>query len=348
MAKNYLRLLLMIFLGILNMRETFSQDIQFSQFYAAPIFLNPAMTGATELTRIGINYRNQWPGLNHSFNSYSAYIDHYVFDYNSGIGLIINGNRESLAQLATNEVGIAYSYNLKISEDINWRFGGQASFITRDAYFGDLVFGSMIDIGSGTIGGISDELSGIALDYNHRFMNYHFGTMFTTRNAWLGLSAHNITEPNVSFVDDGISALPVKYSVHGGYRFQLGYGAINNTFSNTRQERSLSLGFNYKQQAPFNQLDVGAQLFLDPLVVGVWYRGLPTKYNLPNNEAIIGLVGVSLPSGIDIGYSYDFTISNLNLRNSGGAHEISMRYSFLWGDPKNRNQRARTIPCFHY
>jgi len=90
------------------------------------------------------------------------------------------------------------------------------------------------------------------------------------------------------------------------------------------------------------------QLFLDPLVLGVWYRGLPIKNNLPNNEAIIGLMGVSLEGGLDIGYSYDITVSKLGLRNSGGAHEVSVTYSFHLGDPKNRNQRARNIPCFRY
>lgn len=59
--------------------EIKAQDIQFSQFYAAPLYLNPAMTGASEMTRIGVNYRNQWPGLDQTFNAYSAYADHYIF-----------------------------------------------------------------------------------------------------------------------------------------------------------------------------------------------------------------------------------------------------------------------------
>ena len=87
---------------------------------------------------------------------------------------------------------------------------------------------------------------------------------------------------------------------------------------------------------------------MSPLVLGVWYRGLPTKNNLPNNEAVIGLVGVSLENGLDIGYSYDVTISKLGLKNSGGAHEISLTYTFLWGDEKSRNQKSKVIPCFKY
>ena len=97
-------LYIVVFLGLCF--KAAAQDTQYSQFYAAPLYLNPALTGSTQLTRIGINYRNQWPGLDQSFNSYSAYIDHYMFDYNSGIGLIFNGSQESMAQLSTNEIGL--------------------------------------------------------------------------------------------------------------------------------------------------------------------------------------------------------------------------------------------------
>ncbi|KPQ18044.1 MAG: T9SS substrate secretin [Algoriphagus marincola HL-49] len=324
-----------------------AQDVQYSQFYAAPLYLNPALTGGSELTRIGVNYRNQWPGLDQSFNSYSFYIDHYVFDYNSGIGLIFNGNQESMANLSTNEIGLSYAYKLQLGEDTYFRLGGQASYMQRDAFFSDLVFGTQIDIINGTVGGITDELDGVPIDSRYSFFDFAVGGMFYTKNIWLGASAHHLGEPNISFVEDQISELPMKLSLQGGIKFDL-TGGRRDYFTHAYQERAISFAFNYKQQDPFNQLDIGTQLYLDPLVLGLWYRGLPTKNALPNNEALIALIGVSLPSGLDIGYSFDYTVSKLGLRNSGGAHEVSVTYRFLWGDPKSRNQRARTIPCFRY
>lgn len=324
-----------------------SQDVQYSQFYAAPLYLNPALTGATELTRIGMNYRNQWPGLDHSFNSYSAYIDHYIFDYNSGIGLIFNGNQESMANLSTNEIGLSYAYRLKLSDKFYFRLGAQASYMQRDALFSELVFGTMIDIVNGNIRDITDELNGIPLDSRYSFVDYAIGGMLYNDKFWLGASAHHLTEPNVSFIQDQSSVLPMKVSFQGGYKMSLTPGG-RDYFTHSFQERSLSFAFNYKQQDPFNQLDLGTEVYLHPLVLGLWYRGMPTKNSLPNNEAIIGVVGISLESGLDIGYSYDFTISKLSQRNSGGAHEISIRYNFLWGDPGKRNQRSRIIPCFRY
>lgn len=335
---------LLIFL--LSWNLVTAQDMQYSQFYAAPLYLNPAFAGSTELTRIGANYRNQWPGLDQSFVSYSAYIDHYMFDINSGVGLIVNSTRESQSRLSTNEVGLAYSYKLHLGLDSYLRFGGQASFITRDAYFGDLIFGSQLDIDRGYVDDFSGEL--MAADYKHSFVDYNFGMLFHTQMMWFGISGHHLSEPNTSFVDGNISQLPMKLSAHGGIKFSLGEGMINNYYSNTRQERSAFFAFNYKHQDPFNQLDVGAQLFVEPLILGVWYRGFPVKYNLPNNESIVGLLGVALSSGIDIGYSFDFTASKLSLGSSAGAHEFSIRYSFLYGDPKDRNKKSTIIPCFRF
>jgi len=325
-----------------------AQDVQYSQFYSAPLYLNPALTGSTELTRVGINYRNQWPGLNNSFNSYSAYIDHYIFDYNSGVGVIFNGSQESMANLSTVEVGLNYAYRLKISDKLYFRLGAQASYMVRDAFFSNLVFGSMIDIISGgVVGDFRDLLqeAGVPIDSRHSFFDYAAGGLFYNDKFWLGGSVHHLTEPNISFIDVETSILKRKFSLQGGYKASLVPGG-RDYLTNAFQERSISFAFNYKQQDPFNQLDLGTQLSLHPLVVGIWYRGMPTKNGLPNNESIIGLVGVSLDSGLDLGYSYDFSISKLGQRNTGGAHEISVRYNFFFGDPKSRNLRARTIPCF--
>ncbi|PZX58096.1 PorP/SprF family type IX secretion system membrane protein [Algoriphagus chordae] len=339
---RYIWVLFVLIFGVAK-----AQDTQYSQFYAAPLYLNPALTGASELTRIGINYRNQWPGLDQNFNSYSAYIDHYIFDYNSGIGLIFNGSQESMANLSTNEIGLSYAYRLKLSEETFFRIGGMVSYMQRDALFTDLVFGSQIDITNGTIGGITDELNGIPIDSRYSFVDYSVGGMFYSDKIWLGVSAHHLSEPNTSFVDDQISKLPMKLSAQGGIKFDLA-GGRRNYFTHAYAERSISFAFNYKQQDPFNQLDVGAQLNLEPLVLGLWYRGLPTKNELPNNDAVIGVVGVSLENGLNIGYSYDMTISKLGLKNSGGAHEVSLTYTFLWGDSKSRGQRSRIVPCFKY
>jgi hypothetical protein len=112
--------------------------------------------------------------------------------------------------------------------------------------------------------------------------------------------------------------------------------------------KELTLAFNYKNQGPFSQLDMGAQVNIQPLVFGVWYRGIPVaQKEQPNQESIIALLGISLGGGLDVGYSHDFTLSSLGNANTGGAHEISLRYSFLAGSSKGRGKTS-SMPCFKY
>jgi type IX secretion system PorP/SprF family membrane protein len=326
--------------------EAAAQDVQYSQFYAAPMYMNPSFAGSTELTRVGLNYRNQWPGLDHTFNSYSAYIDHYMFDINSGIGLQINGTQESMSSLSTMEVGLVYSYRLQLGYDNFLRFGGQVSYVSRDAYFGDMILGTQMDINRGMI---TDRYNGGLLqDSRRQFVDFSFGMLYHNEYVWLGASGHHVNQPNQSFLDDQISVLPVKLSVHGGVKIDLPEGGISNYMSNTRQERALFFAFNFRNQSPFNQLEVGSQLYLEPFMVGLWYRGLPVKYSLPNNEAIIASLGFTFDSGLDVGYSFDFNTSRLGLRNSGGAHEVSVRYAFMYGNAKNRNMKSTVLPCFKF
>ena len=47
-------------------------DIPFSQFYANPIYLNPAFAGSQIAPRISLSYRAQWPGLVSPYTTVSA------------------------------------------------------------------------------------------------------------------------------------------------------------------------------------------------------------------------------------------------------------------------------------
>ena len=319
-----------------------AQDIQYSQFYAAPLFLNPAFAGSEDANRVGINYRNQWPGLDYSFNAYSVYYDYHIERSNGNIGFILNGSQESLSNISNTELGFIYSYRLQLDEHQFIHVGGQMSYVSRNAVFEDLVFGSQIDIDRGIVDGSNDV--SIPPDSQHKFIDINFGLLWYGENVWLGVSTHHLPRPNLSYLRNESSSLPIKYSAHGGVRIDLPGGFINDYFNNTLQERAVFFAFNYKQQAPYHQLDVGTQLYFEPLILGLWYRGLPTKYNLPNNESIIAIVGFALNSGLDIGYSFDFTISKMGIRNSGGAHEISARYTFHKGNPYKK--KFKLLPFF--
>ncbi|MDI1321840.1 MAG: type IX secretion system membrane protein PorP/SprF [Algoriphagus sp.] len=331
--------------SLLGSISAFAQDPQYSQYYAAPLYLNPAMAGSELTGRVGFNYRNQWPSIDAKFTTFSAYYDTYLPDYNSGIGIMVTQDTEGAAELRSTTISAIYSYELKLGENSYFRPGFQASYIRREiGFYENLIFANQINPNDpfgptlpGTdIPGLGDPVSMLSLS---------LGGMFFTENFWIGGAAHHVNEPNQSFID-GVSPLPMKLSVHAGYRISLGEGSMRQDFTHLRKERYLTPTINYKRQGPFEQLDVGAYFYVEPIVFGVWYRGLPYKpvENQSNRDAIVMMVGLNLLSGLNVGYSFDYTVSQLGIQ-SGGAHEISLSWTLPNSNQGKPARRDTILPC---
>jgi hypothetical protein len=104
-------------------------------------------------------------------------------------------------------------------------------------------------------------------------------------------------------------------------------------------------------QGPISQLDLGINYHIDPVSIGLWYRGKPfqkTMIGSINQDALIFTMGLYLKN-LNIGYSYDFNVSGLST-TTGGAHEISLIYEFA-AKPIARQVKKtnKLIPCptFH-
>lgn len=324
-----------------------AQDPQFSQFYAAPLYLNPALAGATGQARVGLNYRNQWPSLEANFTTMSVYGDYYIEDKKSGVGFLISRDVEGLAGLRSLQVGLQYSYELKINKNLGFRPGFQVAMFQRDINFDKLTFGDQFDPTTGAI--ISPTTAEqFNTNFSKFFVDLGAGGVFFTRKAWLGVAAHHLNRPNQSIIDEE-SNLPVKYSVHGGLKFKLKSGVQGSGVYMRNTERSISPAVQYRHQGQFDQLDLGLYFTLEPLVLGTWYRGIPFKAvnGFVNNESIVLLLGftqLGAKDAINIGYSFDYTISRLGI-GSGGAHEFSLVYTFPLRNPRKPPADKLVIPC---
>lgn len=337
-------LMLLAFLISLVAHSAKAQDPQFSQFYASPIYLNPALTGSTDRARFGVNYRNQWPSLTHSFTTISAYLDFFSKAMESGFGVIVNQHEESFLKYKATEIGGVYSYKMRVSDEVIMRTGIQLSYFQKNVNFEDLVFGNQIDIDNGVVIGPSGEIFDRGLSVN--YLSASAGGLIYTNEFWLGAAVHHINEPDQSFTGED-SKLSRKYSIHSGYKIKLTDGRRLRTVKYQFQERSVTLALNYKKQGGFNQLDAGLQFYFQPLVIGGWYRGIPIQSvnKVIKNESVIALVGLELNQDLSFGYSYDFTVSRL-AGSTGGAHEFSLTLSF--GKIVKRTRRDTILPCFKY
>ncbi len=318
-----------------------AQDPQFSQFYAAPLYLNPAFAGSTGLARAGINYRNQWPSINANFVTYSAYFDYYWSDYNSGLGFMALSDVVGTPALQQNTLALQYAYQLSITDGLTFRPGFQVAAVLGSMNFSQFVFGDQYD----PVTGLPDLDTGEpGIGGNQFYMDLGAGGLFYSRNFWLGGAVHHLTEPNQSFGEGTVSNLPMKFSLHAGYKIPLQYEQ-NNSFLGQVREVSFTPTIQYKSQGQFDQLDIGTYFTYEPLVVGLWYRGLPIKQfeGRPNNESAVVLIGLTV-NNFNVGYSFDYTLSELGIR-SGGAHELSLNYAFFLGDPSKPPRSKRMLPC---
>jgi type IX secretion system PorP/SprF family membrane protein len=96
----------------------FAQDPQFSQYYQAPLFLNPGFTGITPRQRFVLNHRLQWPSLPQAFATYAASYDIFINQIRSGIGFMITSDRMGSANWRSTTVSALYSYKIKLNEQI--------------------------------------------------------------------------------------------------------------------------------------------------------------------------------------------------------------------------------------
>lgn len=318
-----------------------AQDPQFSQYYAAPLYLNPGLTGINQQGRAGLNYRNQWPGIPAQFETYSFYIDYFFEEQYSGLGLIVNTDQEGIAGLRSTNVGLQYAYQVRLNYNWTFRPGIEVGYYWRDLNFSRLTFGDQFD-NTGQVRPITAEDFNTGLQ--SRFFDMSFGGVVFEKRTWFGVALHHVLQPNQSLTG-GDSPLYRRFSIHGGYKIPFTEINPRARANSGGRERSMTPTINYKQQGTFKQLDAGLYVILEPILLGAWYRGLPIEgfENTRNSESIITMIGVT-NNGLTIGYSFDYTISDLGM-GSGGAHEISLIYSFSLADPRKPAREVRELRC---
>ena len=103
-----------------SVKLVYSQDPHFSQFYSAPNVLSPSLAGSSGGTRFVSNYRNQWPGIANTYQTYAFAADMYLNTYKSGVGILFVTDKAGTASLNTSYLGLQYSYRVKLGD--YWQF----------------------------------------------------------------------------------------------------------------------------------------------------------------------------------------------------------------------------------
>ncbi len=311
------------------------QDPQFTQFYANPLYLAPSFAGATEQDRITSVYRNQWPALPKAFVTYSFSYDHFFENFNSGVGVLLMRDVAGSGNLGLLNAGLLYSYDIKVTSAFHLRPGIHFNYTQQGIDFSKLRWNDDLTNpgGGGSIEQPPTEPYKADVDFAASLLGY-------TDRLWLGFTVDHLLRPNYGLYNND-ARWPIKFSAFGGYQI-VKKGNLLNPIDET-----LSVAFNFRHQYIYTQLDVGLYWYKAPLMLGFWYRGIPffrgsnPDYQKdPRGDALAFLVGYKMDQ-LRVGYSYDFTISNL-VSSTGGAHEISIAYEFK---TTRKRRTTRMVPC---
>lgn len=313
-----------------------AQDPEFSQYYANPLYLNPAYAGAIECGRLGLNYRNQYPSLSNAYITYNVSYDQSLPGINSGFGFLVMNDAQGDGGLVRTSAAAFYSYNLKVTSNIDIRFGVKGAYYQEKLNWNKFIFADQIDPTTGNINPDSQEdpppkNSITAVDFAAGAVMSYVDKFF------IGLAVDHLTQPNLSFYDNSDSKLPMKITVNGGVLINATSGGLGNA---SGSDLIVQPNVLYMQQEKFHQLNAGLYISKYPFVVGTWFR-----HNFENADAIVALVGITY-NNFRVGYSYDFTISQVGGK-AGGAHEISFAWDFcLYKESARRHIRAIKSPSF--
>ncbi len=319
-----------------------AQDIHFSQYYASPLTLNPALTGNINGDfRATFNYRNQWfniPTLNQiaPYQTYQASFDMPLLrdrlgNDGFGIGGMFYSDKAGDGALTTfsGMASIAYHKAVDRYGRARLSLGMQAGVVSEQLNINNLIFENQLDgFGWNTTLPNGESYTNKAIIYP----DVNIGVLWTHMakdylRYYIGFSMDHLSRPRVSFLGSETTRLDYRYNMNGGM----------DIFLNSDQSFSISPTFLFMLQGEAQEYNLGLGLnyYLNDNVAifgGVWYRV---------KDAVILNAGVEVYN-VRLGLSYDINYSDLKTAtNAQGALELSVVYIF-------KNQRPGKIQYSKY
>ena len=317
-----------------------TQDPHFSQFYNAPMQLNPALTGLLRGdTRAVANYRSQWSTISTPFQTMSASADFNVMNGMTksdlfGVGIFVLNDVAGEASLKNTQVGASFAYNLDVTGKGNHfvGLGAQLLFVQQSLDFTKLLFESQFN--GEYIDPMMNSGENLSMD-NFNFFDFNAGISWAYRPSrntgfYAGGSIAHLNQPQVSFFDAYSERLSMKYTLYGGVEFK-----VNRNISLIPRAVLLFQGvakeINVGGMVRFKVGDNRGAEDKTSISFGTMHRWKDAQVIIMRYD--YGNVGFS--------FSYDVNISELNISSKGrGAVELAIIYS---SDIFDDNRRTKIL-----
>lgn len=281
---------------ILSVRVSAQQDPQFTHYMYNMSSVNPAYATDNEgVVSIGGLYRTQWVGAVGAPKTVSVFAHTPIAKrVEAGISIVSDEIGDVVKE---NNIFADVAYVIPVSSKNKLSFGVKAGATFFDANFNGFQY--------------SDAAPdpAFANNINRVFPNVGAGAYFFSDNYYLGFSAPNLLETKHLEHEDAISTIGVEavhYFITGGYVFDLSPSLRFKPAFMAKGVAGAPLAF-----------DLTTNFLINNFVeVGAGYRF---------DDSVSGLVNFYVTPTLRVGYSYDYTLTNLGDYNSG-THEIFLLF----------------------
>lgn len=302
-----MRLVLLCFLFFLPLVKLLAQDPKFSQYFASPLTLNPALAGYFDgKYRLAMNTRRQWANVGDSYNTtsisgeYKLNDEYYYEDIFTLAGNVLYEDTFNKL-LVTRAASVGFSYYRFFDADHKVKFGlaPQISYVSRSLDYNRLTFASQYDNGifnTSLPNYLNADINNISyLDVN---VGANLAVSLEHLNIALGYAAYHISRPNESFSKSYLATLPIRHTVSLGFRY----------LTNDLLDFSFS-GYHMKQGNNYDNI-VGSVLGFKPtyesklkLNMGLWYKW--------NEKAYYPFLGFEI-ANYTVGINYTLAAQKIN------------------------------------
>ena len=325
-----------------------AQDPSFSQFFASPLTLNPALTGKFngDMRATG-NYRNQWPTVNKAYITSTVSVDFPILQDKLpegdrwALGFLGMTDKTANGILNSNYIALSTSYHKSIDEN-GWHtigVGFQGSYANRTLDGPRLHFVDGLQLDGTWLPSASEPVNLQVVTTSYFDMNaglLYNGSLNGANEVYFGVAMYNINQPKESFLGADNITVPTRLTVHGG-----GY------FPSASTGKTWYMSALYNKQATASEFLFGGALELSAstdenspvnVYIGAWGR--------INNvgDAVIPYVGLDY-GRFNLGMSYDVNVSGFKVASqSQGGIEISLIYIFK----KTIDGGREEVQCPHF
>lgn len=307
-----------------------AQDIHFSQFYNAPLLLNPANTGLYRGDwQIVNNYKRQWASLSVPYVTIDFAFDRQLFFHseNFSVGFVFLSDRSGDASLTINKFYLSSAYHKKFGA---WALHGglMAGYAHTSFNPSTLTFPDQYDPEQGQFNNKLPNYENFNLqsisyfDCNAGFIAQR---NFKNISPLVGISFDHLNRANQGFFSDNRPAA-IRSNFHASVKckFNKYLFAIPDFMSSAQNGASYILaGSRVGSMIPKNKLD------LQMIYAGFMLR---TGIYRPTDAYVV-------TTGLQIGrfkgaFSYDINVSDLSAAtNYQGGFEISLIYTSISTNP---------------